>query len=240
MKAIKHSLRHALQPTGLSCGQTALSMLLSHYGIEMSPADILKTMPGLVTDDGSEWGTVAPQLAHFCITQGFKATVHTFDCRIIDLSWSEFSAAEILKRLKRTQSTRMILTLGKKVTQRFIKAYLDFLDAKGTLKIAPFVTEKLLDSLLKRGPFVTTVCMGAFYGKGRVRKTGELKGVLDDLKGTVGTHFVVVYGKNAQGKYLIADPGRKECPSLIDRDHLLGSIMAAQRDCENVLFQITK
>ncbi len=238
MKAIKHQIRHHLQPTGLSCGQTCVSMLLSHYGYDLSPKEVLEEMAGLRTDDGHEWGTVTPSLASLCIRKGFGATVYSFDCRITDHSWIDKSPEQILRRLKAIKKKRVIPTLGKNVTERFVQAYIDLLTAGGTLIIQPFVTEKLMDGLLKKGPFVTTVCMGAYYGKGRYRSTGLHKGVLDDVNGTIGTHFLVVYGKNAKGQYLIADPGRKE-PALVDHDHLIGSIMAAQRDCENVLFQIT-
>lgn len=213
-------------------------MLLSHYGMDVTATAILAELPGLTTDDGAEWGTVAPELAAFCMKKGFHATVHTFDCRIVDLSWADFPPEKMLARLREVKSTRLIPTLGKNVTDLFVQGYIDLLEAGGELRIRPYVTSALLDELLTTGPFMTTVCMGAFYGKGRARRGDDGKGILDDVRGSIGTHFVIVRGRDEAGRYLIADPGKADGLYAVEREHLLGSIMAAQRDCENVLFLI--
>ncbi len=240
MRATIHQVRHVYQHTNTSCGQACLSMLLSHYGIDRAPAEILDAKNVYVDDQGHPWGTMAADLAAWCIPFGFKAEVHTFDPRVIDHSWSVLPGAEILAKLEAVRGSRVIPTLGKNISSIFVQAYIDLLRAGGTLRIAPYVTSSLLYALLERGPLQATVCMGAFYGLGKQRVGDDGRPVLDDHHGGIGTHFVVVYGHDDSGHFLIADPSKRPGLYTVEPDKLIGSIMAAQRDCENIVFQLLR
>ncbi len=240
MEPRAHALRHAYQPTNTSCGQTCLSMLLSHFGTEQTPQEILTAKDVYRTDDGHEWGTMAADLAAHCIPLGFTADVHTFDCRIIDHSWSELSRDALIARLESVKTSGHVPTLGKNISGIFIRSYIDFLKSGGSLHIAPYVTSRMLYALLEKGPLQVTVCMGAFYGFGKQRLNENSQPVPDDLHGGIGTHFVVVYGNDADGNFLIADPSKKPGLYTVEPERLTGAIMAAQRDCENIVFQISK
>lgn len=215
-------------------------MLLSHYGIAKDPGEILKMKSVYATDDGRDWGTMAADLAALCIPIGFGADVYTFDCRLIDHSWSALSRDALIARLESVKAHGHVPTLGKNISGIFIQSYIDFLRSGGTLHIAPYVTLRQLYSLLEKGPFQATVCMGAFYGLGKQRLNDDGKPVLDDVHGGIGTHFVVVYGNDEQGNFLIADPSKKPGLYIVEPERLTGSIMAAQRDCENIVFQISQ
>ena len=60
----------------------------------------------------------------------------------------------------------------------------------------------------------------------------------DDIHGKITNHSVVVYGKDETGNYLINDPWKELGFHVIEPEHLLCAITAAQVECDNLILQL--
>ena len=239
MKTVNWDVKHQYQPTNNTCGYTALSILLSHYDDTKSPQELVSEVPQPKDSEGTSHGSVTAQLADWCQTQGYQVHMYVSDLYILDLSWKNKSSKEINKRLKEVQSKRTVPIMDKHWVKVYEDAYLSMLEHGSDITITPFITTELVNKLLKNGPVFANICSSALRGRGRdiaSKKDGLRKTKIDDVEGTVNTHSVVIYGKNAEGDYLIADPwdGLIE----VNPEIMVLAIEAAQIECDNQIFQI--
>jgi hypothetical protein len=180
----------------------------------------MKAIPMLKDDDGEEWGTFGVDLARYCMRQGFASTYVSFDCLLTDQAWSKFSPKTLRQKL--AAKRRPVPAIGKRLTTSFLRSYEDFLKEKGELLIEPRLTSAFVHERLRKGPLIALVTFGAMYGRG------------------TGTHFVVVYGNDAKGNFLVADPWEKPGRHVVEPERLVAAVMAAQVTCENAVFWIRK
>ncbi len=235
--AISHKVTHYYQPTNSSCTATATSMLLSFYGIDKTPEQILSVFLVRKAQDGSDWGSIGQDLARYCIGLGFDATFYSFDCYITDYSWQNFTTQEMYERLKVVRESRDVKCLGgKHNSQLYVDAYMEFIEAGGELKIRPYVTTELIDNLLQQGPVAAVVYYATLYGTGRSLKSGQRQEVLDDTNGKIYTHSVVIVGKDKNNRYQLAEPFKQPGLLWVEREQLVAGITAAQAECDNSLF----
>jgi hypothetical protein len=238
VKPISHKLTHYFQPTNNSCGQAALATLLSGYNIDTTPENLIEKLPVLTNEKGEPVGTITQQFATWCIGQGFSVTMYTFDCQIIDRSWSTLKPEEVIERMKLALDKRNVPALGP-FAQSYMRSYIDFLEAGGKLIIEPTVSSKLLYILLENGPVLTCVSYSTLYGTGRV-SNGELrKSTPDDIDGNLYNHTLVISGVDESGAFFVMDPWRSAELIRIEPERLLCAITAAQMECDNLLFQIS-
>jgi hypothetical protein len=240
MKAITHAVKHHYQPTNSSCSQAALAMLLSHYGQDLSPQDIMQAVPVNKNDQGEDWGSINQQLATWCLGQGFNVELHTADFQIIDLSWAQLAKAELIERMNQAKDHRDVPALGQTWSRIYMQSYLDFLEAGGNLHISPYMTTKLLDQLLERGPILALVCYAVLYNVGRTTDIALRTSQPDDIDGKLVNHSLVIHGRDEQGNYLLADPWKEPGRQVVAPEQLLCAMTAAQMECDNLLFQISR
>lgn len=238
MKPVSHKIMHQYQPTNTSCSPTALSMLLEHYGKKISPLDVEANVPQCVNDKGEKIGTINQQLATWCLRNSFDVKLYTFDCQVIDQSWSDLSSRELIERMKLRKNGWVVPGLGKDWTQQYTQAYIDFISAGGELHIQPAVTMRLLRELLETGPFLPCVSYSTLYGAARSRNNSDTETADDDIDGRAMNHSIVVYGNDEAGNFQIADPWKKPGLHTIEPERLLAAISTAQIECDNLLFQI--
>jgi hypothetical protein len=237
MKAIAYPIEHQLQTQNLNCGQTALSMLLTSMSNTKSIEECEKLVSNYTGNTGSEWGSLAIDCATACIKLDYDVTFYSFDCRITDFSWTSMSATQVLERLSELEKNLVIPSLGAELTKIYIQGYQKFLKAGGNLKILPYPTSMLLHDLIEKAPFTATVCFNTLHGSAKTRTIGLRQTVPDDVEGITATHAIVVYGRDAQGSFLFADPWETNGLFKASAEQLIAAIMAAGRDCESVLFQ---
>lgn len=237
---IKHSITHCYQPTNYSCCQTALSMALSFFGEHFTPEDIMKQIPVMKNDKGEDIGTINQHLASWCLSLGFDVALYTADFQIIDLAWANLPKDELIKRMTLAKEYRDIPSLGKDMSKIYMQSYIDFVNAGGNLHIVPHMTSALLDSLLPDGPLLPLLNYNVLYNTGRKKDVGPREIALDDLGGKLMNHSVVIYGKNSDGRYLIADSWEKPGLHEIEPERMLGAMAAAQVECDNLLFHLRK
>lgn len=240
MKVINWDIKPQVQPTSTTCGQTALSILLAHYGDVIDPLEIEARVPQCVNEKGEKVGTINQQLAIWCLGRGYDATMYTFDCQIIDQSWSELDNSKLKDRLELRKSGWVVPAMGKEWTEQYAQSYIDFIDAGGRLYIQQAATTKLLYELLENGPLLLIVSYSSLYGAARTRVDNENESPNDDINGRALNHSIVLYGIDENGNFKIADPARSERPSLalIEPEIMLAAIATAQIECDNLLFQL--
>lgn len=195
-------------------------MLLSAHGLEVDVRDIMRDVPMLKNDDRKEWGTFGVDLARYCMKKGFDATYVSFDCLITDQRWGSLKPATLRKKL--SAKRKPVPAIGKHLTNSFSRSYAGFLKEGGELLIQSHLTAALLYRQLQKGPIVALITFGAMYGRG------------------TGTHFVVVYGNDAKGNFLVADPWENPGRHVVEPERLVAAVMAGQMTCENAVFWIQK
>lgn len=240
MQAISWDVTSQIQPTSTTCSPTALSILLAHYEDGISPLEIEDAVPQSVNNKGEKMGTINQQLATWCISRGYDVSMHTFDCQIIDQSWSALAKEQLIDRLQERKYGWVVPGIGKDWTEEYTQAYIDFLEAGGELTITNAVTTKLLYGLLKKGPFLPCVSYSTLYGAIRTRIENDDQSPDDDIHGRALNHSIVVYGVDEAGNFKIADPARakKSGLQMIEPEVMLAAISTAQIECDNLLFQV--
>jgi len=213
-------------------------MLLGHYGKGISVNEISDKVPQVYNDKNEPQGTINQQMATWCLSLGFEASLYTFDCQVIDQSWAGLDNDELVKRLKARMDGWVVPQMGEAWTKAYAQSYVDFVEAEGKLTIQPAVTSALLYDLLQEGPILPCLCYNTLYGVGRTKNFDEHKSANDDVNGRTWNHSVVIYGNDEDGKFLIADPYKKPGLQVIEPERLIAAISTAQIECDNLLFQI--
>lgn len=235
---IEHKVTHHYQPTNTTCSQSSTAMLLSFFGRDTTPEDVMAAVPIIKNDNGEDWGTINQNLASWCISQGFDVDMYTADFQVIDLSWASLPKDQLIERMEISKSERDIPSLGREWSKIYMQSYIDFVNAGGKLHIQPYMTTELIDSLLPDSPLLICVCYNVLYGVGRSRSVGLRQSEPDDLHGKLANHSILIYGKDDDGNYLIADPWHKPGKHLVESERLLASMASAQMECDNLLFQL--
>ena len=197
-------------------------------------------VPVVKNDKGEDWGTNNQQLATWCLSRGYDVEMHTADFQIIDQSWASLDREQQLARMEAARDHRLIPSLGKEWSGRYMQSYSDFVQANGELHIEPYMTVELLDRLLPVSPVFVCVCANVLNGWGRTINVGLRESKQDDIHGALVNHSIVVYGKDDAGKYLIADPWTQPGLRTIEPELLLAAMAASQIECDNLLFQLKK
>jgi hypothetical protein len=239
MKKTEYKISHQYQPTNTTCSPTALSMLLGAYGKEVSVAEISDKVPQVYNDKKEPQGTINQQMATWCLSLGFGVSLYTFDCQVIDLSWTDLDNGKLLERLKARREGWVVPQMGEVWTKAYADAYVDFIEAGGELTIQPAVTSALLYDLLQRGPILPCLCYNTLYGIGRTKNINEHKSADDDVNGRSTNHSIVIYGNDEGGNFLIADPYMKPGLHVVEPERLIAAISTAQIECDNLLFRLS-
>jgi hypothetical protein len=235
---IKHNITHYYQPTNNSCSQSALAILLSFFGQNLTPEEIVAKIPVNKNDKGEDWGTINQHLATWCLSLGFEVEMHTADFQIIDLSWIGLPEEKLLLRMELAKDSREVPILGKDWSKIYTQSYIDFVKAGGKLHIQPYMTTELLNSLIVESPILLCVNYNVLYSVGRSNNVGLRKAELDDVNGNLTNHSIVIYGIDDDGNYLVADPYKEPGLQVVEPERMIAGMSASQVECDNLFFQL--
>lgn len=193
------------KPDEETCGAVSIVNVLKNFGVEASLQSVLEKL-GVTAEDK----THAPQLA-ICLSQlGMDTAVISNSPFVTPPDWRGLSSNQVtprleqrVKLLKEEQASPSTTEASGEVA--FLKNsefLLRYLQSGGKLEVAP-ITQNLVDRFLDQGYLLIAGCTDSeLWGKLKVPHSLEF----DDIRGRAGGHFVVVFGKDNDGKYLISDP----------------------------------
>lgn len=236
MQKITHKVEHHYQPTNSTCGYAALATLLSHYGDDYKPEDLVNKVEQPKDAEGTSHGSVTAQLADWCQTNGFQVTFYSSDMYILDLSWQDKNTTQIKKRLEEVKGKRKTAIMDSHWVRVYEDAYLSLIGHGANLTVVKFITTDILHKLLESGPIYVNICSTASSGKGRTVSTELRTDTSNDVEGRIFTHSIVVYGRDDKGNFLISDPW--DGLTTMEPEQLVLSIEAAQIECDNQIFTI--
>lgn len=230
---IQHEIKIHAQTPDAMCGPTALAMQLSAHGEELSPDEVV-TQASRFKRPGDP-GFTSQELASYCLSLGYQVDSWSFDGLVLDYAWKDLRGAALateLEKLCRHHESRTPVDESK---LRYALAYLAFVEAGGSLNVAPFVTTELILRLLEKGPVAAGVLFGVFASEGK-RDPDQ---AFNALTGGSSTHSVLIFGHDEATGFRVADPTPGRGIVTLSKENLLAAITAAQVEYDNVIFQIS-
>lgn len=239
MKNIVHQIDHLYQPTNTSCGPTSLTMLLQFLKQPSSVEEVIDSVPKFIDNKGKDMGTNIAGLARYALHQGYQATIYTYDQQIMNPRWQPLSQQDLCNALLAAKPHRDVPRLGKEWSERYIQSYVNFIDEGGMLVLHDYPRSSDMYELLRKAPFIATVTHSVLFTMPHSRNIG-LREVIEDpnSSGAAINHFVVVYGSDKNGNFLVADPWQKPGRFIIEPERLVAAISAAEIECDNSIMQI--
>jgi hypothetical protein len=184
------------QPDDSTCGPTCLHAVYRYWGDVLPLRRVIAETPKIPGG-----GTLAVLLACHALRRGYRATLYTYDLRVLDPTWFADPKTDFPAKLAARAAE------AKRPKDRLAaKAYLEFLALGGELRFQD-LTVSLLRRLLKKSlPVLTGLSATYLYRTAREREeAGKL--VYDDVAGEPAGHFVVVCGYDMESREaLVADP----------------------------------
>lgn len=185
----------APQPTDTACGPTCLHGIYRYYGLHVPVSQLIAEIPSLHTG-----GTLAVYLAIDALKRGFNVVLHTFNLNVFDPTWLNLSQKAMVAEMARAVKTRK----DKPKTREALKAYRQFIELGGKIKMKDLSSRVLRRYLDRDMPVLTGLCATYLYQSSRENPE---TGADDPLNGAPAGHFVVVTGYDKLRKRAwVADP----------------------------------
>jgi hypothetical protein len=162
-------------------------------------------------------GTLAVLLGCHALSQGYSATIYTYNLHVFDPTWFHHGV-DLVEKLLTQREAKPIPKL-----QVATDAYLEFLRLGGRLRMETF-SLPLLRKFLQAGvPILTGLSSTYLYGEAREKVVYDsargCQVVPDDIAGLPAGHFVVLCGYDEQlREAYVADPLEKN-PLSTDRKY---------------------
>lgn len=183
------------QPDDTTCGPTSLHAVYSYLNHQVDLHQVIDSVKFL--EDG---GTLAVMLGMDAIRRGFKATVYSYNLKLLDPTWDSISREELEKKLE----DQLKYKHGKRFAEE-TRAFQDFLRLGGEIKFRD-LTPRLLKHYFDQDiPILAGLSATYLYNSMREYTNRRNTSVFHDLKGEPMGHFVVLCGMLGKVVY-VADP----------------------------------
>jgi hypothetical protein len=186
------------QPDDFTCGPTCLHAIYRYLGDEVPLEQLVQEVSR--TPSG---GTLDVYLANHALRRGYRATIYSYNLRILDPTWFAPHVVDLAERLRRQLEWKGDAW---PMLHRLTAAYLEFLELGGKLRLID-LGAPVLRRYLRRG--VPILCgLSSTWLYRRAREYGP-DDVEDDVRGEPQGHFVVLCGYRPRTQsVLVADPFR--------------------------------
>lgn len=184
------------QPDDVTCGPTSLHAIYHHFGYDMPLTQLISEIEML--EDG---GTLGVFLGLDALKRGFNATIQSANLQIFDPTWSELDMPALKKKLEAEYHAKK-----KKKLKLATSAYIRFIEQGGKVDLRSFRVGIFENYFKKNIPVLTGLSTTYLYQSKREYTGPDNKSVFDDILGEPMGHFVVVYGLDAEKRFLVADP----------------------------------
>ena len=207
------------QPDDATCGPTCLHAVYGYHGDAIPLEQVVAEVGRLDTG-----GTLAVLLASHALRRGYRVTIYTYNLHLFDPTWFADPAVDLRAKLEAQARAKSDPKL------RFAtEAYLEFLSLGGRVKYEE-LSARLLRRHLRRGhPLLAGLSSTYLYGT--AREDEEREYAPDDVRGSPGGHFVVLYGYEPEERIVhVADPYQDNPLTdglhyAVGMDRLVGAIL---------------
>lgn len=184
------------QPDDVTCGPTSLHAVYSHLGLNLPLHQLISEIESL-----EEGGTLGVFLGIDALKRGFKATIHSYNLKIFDPTWSGLKMSDLREKLVQLRKAKTAPKLRKA-----IEAYIRFIDLGGVVMMTD-LRAAMFQKYFKKGiPVLCGLSATYLYQCKREYTNDQDKSVFDDILGDPCGHFVVAYGLDENKQFLVADP----------------------------------
>jgi hypothetical protein len=225
MKKIHHKIKRYEQ-TDLNCGPNSLAQLLSFYGDNTTPEEIVAK-----TNMIDDLGVFDAQLGVTAIKFGYKVRITPQNLCAFDPTWYELSNAELISKLR---------NFSRKITDELLKididAFISFLKLGGQIDLRP-ISKELLITKLKKYPILVGLCSTYLWREKRPNRWDRRFRY---------SHSVIVNGYDPMGdKFFITDPWHSIPRSKtgfyqIKSDELIAAIFLAEATYSATVMEVWK
>jgi hypothetical protein len=182
------------QPDETTCGPTCLHAVYRYYGDEIPLPQVIEQTGRL-----EEGGTLAVLLGCHALKRGYDATIYTFNLQVFDPTWFFPGVRDLPDRLLAQMDAKTDPKL-----HTATKAYLEFLDRGGKIRMEDLSSSLIRRYLRKSVPILTG--LSATYLYRDAREFGPTWQP-DDVRGEPAGHFVVLCGfDDVSREVFVADP----------------------------------
>lgn len=220
------------QPDDRTCGPTCLHAVYRYHGLDLSLDEVIRDVRTL--DSG---GTLAVLLGNDALERGFEAILYTYNLQVFDPTWFTDDSVDIAERLMRQRAVKS----GRRL-QAATRAYLEFIERGGDLRLADLTPALIRKYLTKKQPILTGLSSTFLYRA--MREYGD-DDDSDDIRGEPQGHFVVLAGYDADDRVVhVADPFlenpmvRRAHYYEVDIDRVIGSILLGVLTYDAVLLVV--
>jgi hypothetical protein len=186
--AVSLALERRQQKTASDCGPTALWMVIGFLGGQETYADVMKhytILPSIGVYDSHN--------AMAAMDLGYKATIISYNYRVIHPLWHELSGDELMVKLQ-----SYLPKLQEEKDKVSAAGYIELLKRKGEIKFPPLSRELIVSYLLKGLPVMIAVDVEYLY-RGMT--------TVDPFRPDHWTHALVVHGYDpTTDEFEVADP----------------------------------
>lgn len=184
------------QPDDVTCGPTSLQAVYNHLGYKIPLKKLISEIEFL-----EEGGTLGVFLGIDALKRGFKATLYTYNLKLMDPTWNELPMPKLREKLEQLHKAKHAPKLRKA-----IEAYIRFIDLGGTVAFSDLRAAMFEKYFKKDIPVLCGLSSTYLYRCMREFTDENDRSVFDDIHGDPCGHFVVLYGLDEKKQFLVADP----------------------------------
>lgn len=192
------------QPDDETCGPTCLQAVYRYWGDHRPLGSVIDSVRSL-NKAGAGRGTLAVMLGAHALSQGYSASLYTFNLQMFDPTWFD--------ELGETDSTMLSAKLAAQAAAKSYEdlrfpvateSYQEFLRLGGTIHFCDLTSELISGFISSGRPVLTGLSATYLYKCAREYGPND---DYDDVRGEPTGHFVVLHGYDDANRMVrVADP----------------------------------
>lgn len=192
------------QPDDESCGPTCLHAVYRFWGDDRPLSSVIESVRSLNKASAGR-GTLAVMLGAHALSEGYAASLYTFNLQMFDPTWFDEQGEADPRHL----SEKLAAQVAAKSydDMRFpvaTESYQEFLRLGGSVRFSDLTSELISEFICSGRPVLTGLSATYLYKCAREFGPND---DYDDVRGEPSGHFVVVHGYNEAARMVrVADP----------------------------------
>lgn len=187
------------QPTGTTCGPTALHSVYASYGDTVSLDDVIGSVTTLPSG-----GTIDAFLGIDALQRGYDATIMATNISVFDPTWAILDMESLADKLKQAY----FLAEHDATRRDVIAGYMKFIQLGGKITICRSMP---VNMFLRMEHYFPVICGVSYTALFNCERYDDPTDTPDEYGTSVG-HFIVVHNyDSAHQEVTVADPWNGDC-----------------------------